>query len=236
MSANPAYLNRAIKKWLLQDTLLTNEDFDLYFSSSNYNGAKLLKLARHNLAIVINKLEHIDLSCVQNFDGLEQLTQLKEVRFFDNKLQELPTQLFALKNLEKLYIRTNPLLDFEQVCLQLKSFPRLKELYLENNALEVVPNNLKHLPYLEHLRFNNRQFRLQNEIREIPSFLLTFRQLKALHFEKNPIQQIPSNLFDFAQQQLKEFTLGNYAFNNGLEAKAYLNLFKVHGLKTCQDN
>lgn len=53
-----------------------------------------------------------------------------------------------------------------------------------------------------------------------------------LHFARNTIQTIPSNLFRFAQKQLRTFTLGAYPFQDGSEAKIYLNLFKTHGLKT----
>lgn len=232
LSANKTYLNEAIKKQLIENTLVREEDYHLHFSSSKHNGAKLLELARYNLVSVIDKLEQIDLSFLPSFEGLEQLSQLREVRFFDNKLKQLPPQLFHLKNLERLYIRINPLLDFEQLCLDLTHFKALKGLYLENNALERVPLNLEQLSHLEVLRFNNRQLRSSNSIQKIPAFLLSFKQLKELHFEKNPVNNIPKNLFSFAQKQLKAFTLGAYPFRSGSEAKAYLNLFKIHGLSS----
>lgn len=236
MSANQSYLNEAIEKQILQNTLISAEEYDLQFSSSQHNGAKLLELAQYNLAFVIDKFEQIDLSKLQSFEGLERLKNIQEVRFFDNNLQQLPSELFQLNGLKKLYIRVNPSLDFEQVCLELKAFKHLEGLYLENNELEAVPENLKLLPHLKHLRFNNRQVRSQNQIQKIPSFLYSFEQLETLHFEGNPINTIPPNLFTFAQRQLKSFTLGAYPFRSGSEAKAYLNLFKIHGLKTHQED
>lgn len=223
-------MNEAIKKQLLENALVREEDYHLQFSSSEYNGAKLLELAQYDLSSVMDKFEQIDLSLLSSFEGLEKFSQLKEVRFFDNNLKQLPPQLFDLKKLERLYIRVNPLLDFEQLCLDLTRFSVLKGLYLENNALKEIPKNLEQLAHLEVLRFNNRQLRSSNEIQKIPSFLLSFKQLKEIHFEKNPINDIPRKLFSFAQKQLKAFTLGAYPFRSGSEAKAYLNLFKIHGL------
>lgn len=236
LSANQVYLNEAIEKQLLENTLISAEDYDLQFSSSLYNGAKLLELARYNLEFIIDKFEQIDLSKLQSFEGLERLKNIKEVRFFDNHLTQLPSQLFQLKGLERLYIRVNPSLDFEQLCLDLQTFQHLEGLYLENNALTSIPKNLKRLSHLKHLQFNNRQLRAQNQIQEIPSFLQSFKQLESLHFERNPINSIPHHLFAFAQKQLKSFTLGTYPFRSGSEAKAYLNLFKIHGLKTHQED
>lgn len=236
LSANSSYLNTDVEKQLLEYTLVTEEDYDLHFSSSKHNGAKLLELARYNLETVIDKFEQIDLSRLQSFEGLERLKNIKEVRFFDNNLKQLPRELFQIKGLKKLYIRVNPALDFEQLCIDLKAFEHLEGLYLENNALEVVPKNLSLLSQLKYLQFNNRQIREQNQIQEIPAFLCDFKQLESLHFQLNSIQTIPSNLFKFAKEQLKTFTLGAYPFQKGSEAKTYLNLFKIHGLKTHQED
>ncbi len=235
LSANPSYLNEEIEKQLLENTLVTEEDYHLYFSSSKHNGAKLLELARYNLEFVIDKFEQIDLSQLQSFEGLERLKNIKEVRFFDNNLKQLPRAIFQVNKLERLYIRMNPSLDFEQLCVELKAFKHLKGLYLENNELKMVPKNLNLLPHLKWLQFSNRQIRAQNSIQKIPSFLLSFQQLESLHFQLNPINAIPRNLFTFARKQLKNFTLGTYAFANGSEAKTYLKLFKIHGLKTDQE-
>lgn len=232
LSANPSYLNTDIEKQLLANTLVTEEDYDLHFSSSKHNGAKLLELARYNLEVVIDKFEQIDLSTLHSFEGLERLKNIKEVRFFDNNLKQLPRELFPIKGLRKLYIRVNSSLDFEQLCVELKAFEHLEGLYLENNALETVPNNLSLLSNLKYLQFNNRQIRAQNNIQEIPAFLCHFNQLEGLHFARNSVQRIPSNLFRFAQKQLKTFTLGAYNFKSGTEAKTYLKLFKIDGLKT----
>lgn len=232
LSANPNYLNTDIEKQLLTNTLVAEEDYDLHFSSSKHNGAKLLELARYNLEAVIDKFEQIDLSKLHSFEGLERLKNIKEVRFFDNNLKQLPRELFQIKGLKKLYIRVNPILDFEELCLELKAFEHLEGLYLENNALDAIPENLRVLSQLKYLQFNNRQIRAQNNIQEIPAFLCDFNQLEHLHFARNTVQTIPSNLFRFAQKQLKTFTLGAYPFQDGSEAKTYLNLFKTHGLKT----
>jgi Leucine-rich repeat (LRR) protein len=236
LSANQSYLNKEIETQLLKNTLVLEEDDSLHFSSSKYNGLKLLELAQYSLAFIIDNLEQIDLSNLQSFEGLERLTNIKEVRFFDNNLKQLPRALFQLKELKRLYIRVNPKLDFEQLCLELKAFKHLEGLYLENNELEIVPKNLKLLPHLKHLRFNNRQLRSPNKIQKIPSTLLSFQQLESLHFERNPIKEIPPNLFSFAKNQLKSFTLGAYPFKKGSDAKTYLKLFKIHGIKTAQED
>lgn len=232
LGATPILINKKIAQLIEQNVLVGAKDDAYLASSSPLLGYKILEIARAGLKQFIVDLQQLDLSYVQFFDGLEELQNLKEVRFYDNKIQQLPAQLFELPKLEKLYIRLNPLLNFEQLCSDLASIKTLKGLYLENNALQVVPSTLQQLPQLQFLRFNNRQMRFPNQITKIPNFILQLQQLTELNFWDNPIQSYPPTLFQFAQQQLHSFHIGRHSFSTGALAVEYLKLFKTEGLKT----
>lgn len=228
---NPHWLDKDIKQIIRQQLLILSDSF-LIHSSSPYNGQKILEVARLGLApLILEDLRQIDLSYCTNFEGLEQLPQLTEVRFYKNQLQELPPALFKLSNLEHLYIRLNPQLNFEKVCEALCQFPNLKGLYLENNALSAVPTNLLRLQQLQHLYLNNRQLRHRNNIRIIPGFLTNMPCLKSLTFKDNIIESFPPQLLDFARQQLSLFNIGRHQFSSGHLAVQYMRLFKEHGLR-----
>lgn len=232
LAGQPLLINEDIQA-IIQKRVTVDSHSVLRYSSSSYNGQELLNLASFGLLpYFFPAIKQLDLSYVQTFDGLEQFVAVEEVRFYNNEMTALPTQLFQLNKLKHLFIRLNPNLDFDQICLQLQQLPLLKSLHLENNGLSHVPKHLEQLISLETLILSNRQLVYKNQITAIPKTLLNLKQLKELSFEDNPISTFPTQLLDFARQQLHIFHIGRYNFLSGKQAVEYLELFKKHGLKT----
>lgn len=232
LAGQPSLINQDVQA-IIQKRVTVDSHSVLRYSSSSYNGQELLNLVSFGLLpYFFPAIKQLDLSYVQTFDGLEQFAAVEEVRFYNNEITALPAQLFQLKKLKHLFIRLNPNLNFDQVCLQLQQFPLLQSLYLENNSLSHVPNHIEQLLFLKTLILSNRQLGYKNQITAIPQNILHLKQLKELSFEGNPINTFPTQLLDFARQQLHIFHIGRYNFLSGKQAVEYLELFKKHGLKT----
>lgn len=218
-------------KIALQAALKKDPEGRLRYSSSMINGDKVLECVRCGLIWFVEDQLALDLSYTQDFEGLEQLQNLEELRLYHNHLEELPQQILQLKNLKRLYIRMNSKLDMEKACIQLSHFPNLELLALENNELSVVPQNLSLLTQLKALYLGNRQTWFRNQIYECPDFLLNFRQLRILSFDGNPLQKVPTKIWEFARQQLEVLNLGTYMPVDKKETEDFYHLYRLHGLK-----
>eukprot|EP00361_Fabrea_salina_P007195 CAMPEP_0202436234 /NCGR_PEP_ID=MMETSP1345-20130828/23719_1 /ASSEMBLY_ACC=CAM_ASM_000843 /TAXON_ID=342563 /ORGANISM="Fabrea Fabrea salina" /LENGTH=648 /DNA_ID=CAMNT_0049049547 /DNA_START=411 /DNA_END=2357 /DNA_ORIENTATION=+ len=110
---------------------------------------ELLKLQELNPELTAVNLEFSD---IEDFNKilpyLAQFQNLKELILFGNKLESLPEDLSALKNLEVLEISSNQFQSMQSVIPGLCSLPSLKELSITFHTREDQNTLLKALPNL----------------------------------------------------------------------------------------
>eukprot|EP01083_Nonionella_stella_P017242 48201_1 len=137
---------------------------------------------------------------------------IKLLRMSNNRLSSLPDSFANLHNLQTLQLVGNQFVHFPGVLFQL---PRLKELSLKNNQIQIIPctlpiiqgvkrlteldlsyNRLQTLPdeftHLKSLQVCNLE---HNELKELP---VSWAEMKALHiinFKCNHLHHIPKSLF-----------------------------------------
>lgn len=114
---------------------------------------------------------------------LLKVTRLKILNLSHNQLQELPSTLTDLQQLEELYLIKNGLGFLSGEVLN--KLTRLKLLYLSENRLRYLPTSLQHLSNLRHLNLNN------NSIRELPNSLGDLISLQELNIRDNKLATLP---------------------------------------------
>ena len=192
---------------------------------------------------------------------VERLKLLRFLKINNRRIKLLPTTFGNLFNLIKLELSGNQLtsldnVDFEQLIkleyLDLSSnklegqipkvvlqLPKLSVLYLDNNFLNEIPNNLKNLKNLKSLKLSNNKFKklpqslcnlknLQyldlsnNNVSIISDSIGIFTRLEYLNLSDNNVEKIPENLglinnlcvLDLSEKSRLDFNTFCYAFKD----------------------
>jgi len=124
-------------------------------------------------------------------ESLCQVKQLKELDIMD-KFTSLPSCIKKLKNLEKLDLSSNELIEIPN---ELGSLTKLKDLNLSYNSLTAVPTSLKNLSKLENLDLS------KNLITEVSSDICKLESLKILSLYSNEITKISSCIQNLSKLQ-----------------------------------
>jgi Leucine-rich repeat (LRR) protein len=108
--------------------------------------------------------------------GIEQLNTLEELNLQNNALTELGDQLYQLNNLRVLHLGSNELnLLSESIC----SLENLEELHLKYNVIKQFPSSMSNLKTLRKLDLSSCM------LKEIPKFLVDLPKLEFLDLRRN---------------------------------------------------
>ena len=127
-----------------------------------------------------------ELNFNQTFQTLSTLN-LEFLDISDNQLNELPQELSLLKTLKDLRLSGNHI-SSPQAYITLAKLPQLFSLWLNNNALTDLPNEIGLLPRVGYLYLDN------NSLTELPNGIVYMRRLSSLWLGHNCFQQIPAVL------------------------------------------
>jgi hypothetical protein len=141
-----------------------------------------IKMLKYPIVLVLLALISLS-SCRQNSDPAKPIknpAKVSKIEWIDQKISSIPAQLYQCQNLKELNLNFN---NLEFLPDDISRFQNLSSLNLNNNKLLALPSTIGSLSKLQYLSltYNNLQY-LPNEI----SFL---RNLKILHLEGNPIQE-----------------------------------------------
>ncbi|KAH3759628.1 villin 1 S-like [Pelomyxa schiedti] len=171
-------------------------------------------------------LSIINLSCndIVSLVGISRLKCLTSIDVSENKISELPTEFFQLRDLLFLKLSRNVLSSLGPIG----NFRQMTELNASNNALTAIPSSIM---ACEALRVLNLSY---NSIKQIPMQLCALPSLTHLILNNNVIEQLPAEisvlttltLLNLAENELNEIPpaigkltlLGKlYLDNNNLE-------------------
>ena len=167
--------------WLTLKNLSRNADQnDSNTISTTDISKRICEIARTQAAENLS-LSGSRLSCIPN-DLTESLTTLVRLTLSNNELNDLPSSLNLLKNLEYLNLDCNKLTFVPIVIAELGS---LKTLTARENEIKEVPEELENLSNLEDLDLGS------NRLRDLPDSWANLNSLKNLSLSKNTFQVIP---------------------------------------------
>ena len=124
---------------------------------------RLLILNRNNLSLFPSDFAKLD--------------NLQILRLDDNLFDHLGDDIFSLKSLEYLYLKRNKISTIDSI--QNPEVSKLKVLFLDDNKLTSVPNNISRLENLEILSLTN------NNLSSLPKSLNNLKKLKILKIDSN---------------------------------------------------
>jgi Leucine-rich repeat (LRR) protein len=116
---------------------------------------------------------------------IEQLTNLKTLYLFKNKLTTIPEEIGNLKNLETLVISSNNLVELPASICQLT---KLKKLSLKHNYIKQLPNEMGNLVNLEELYLE------YNGLISLPYSIGNLSNLEMLNISNNNLFKIPNEI------------------------------------------
>ncbi|KAH9783038.1 Disease resistance-like protein DSC1 [Citrus sinensis] len=155
-------------------------------------------------------------SSIENLNNLSMLRNIKVLKLARTWIEEVPSSIESLTNLEVLDLahckRLNRLsasicklksLSWLRLynCSKLESFPgilenmaRLEYIDLRLTAIKELPSSVEHLEGLKELRMEYCY-----KLSKLPDNLGSLRSLKRLHTGKSAISQLPSSIADLKQ-------------------------------------
>lgn len=101
-------------------------------------------------------------------------------------LEKLPLDLLEYKNVKKINLANNPLLDFDEVFDKLKFLHNLEELILSSNKLIFIPKSIGEIKTLREIDFGN------NNLKKIPKEIKNLNLLELLDLSSNQEIKIKS--------------------------------------------
>ena len=115
------------------------------------------------------------------------LVNLETLSLEHNQIKEIPPEIGKLTSLKNLYLDDNLITNLPESFCKLSS---LKTLYLVKNKLINLPKTISNLTSLEGLYLND------NELKELPKTILDMKSLKKVYCLNNKIKEKPSFLQD----------------------------------------
>ncbi|KAH0909185.1 hypothetical protein HID58_032506 [Brassica napus] len=148
-------------------------------------------------------------------------SSLKELRVDYNRLKALPEAVGKITTLEILTVRYN---NIRQLPTTMSSMANLKELDVSFNELESVPESLCHATTLVKLNIGNNFANLRslpglignlekleeldmsnNQIRYLPYSFKALSQLRVLHTQQNPLEELPRDIIKKGAQAVVQY-------------------------------
>ncbi|KAF8112673.1 hypothetical protein N665_0062s0025 [Sinapis alba] len=195
--------------------LINLEELDLSSNSLSVLPESIGSLVNlKKLDVETNNIEEIPHS-------ISGCSSLKELRADYNRLKALPEAVGKIATLEILSVRYN---NIRQLPTTMSSMANLKELDVSFNELESVPESLCHATTLVKLNIGNNFANLKslpglignlekleeldmsnNQIRYLPYSFKALSQLRVLHTQQNPLEELPRDIVQKGAQAVVHY-------------------------------
>jgi len=150
----------------------------------------------------IDSLEDLSLSLNKgmdfssSFSRIENPNALKKLALVNCGLNLLPEEIELFKNLESIYLGMNPDLDPEQTIEVLSRLPKLKELWIQGNEWEYLPDTFSNLRSL------NLLYAKRNKLSALPKSINELDSLKKVFIYDNPVAQNYTQFIDTSRVEV----------------------------------
>lgn len=172
-----------------------------YLDLSNCSLTQLpeeISVLPHLVTLILNR------NNLENFKGLEKLTQIRKLHLNGCGLTFIPKEIFDFSALKVLDLSNN---DLKGIPLEFSSLKNLTFIELCNCNLSSFPVallGLKNLAYLNLRNHSHNEFSPKNLITTIPPEIIQLSKLKSLSLQNNLIRELP---IEFTQLNLTELGL-----------------------------
>jgi len=139
-------------------------------------------------------------------EGLKEPLQVIRLSLHGQSLNTLSNSILEFKNLEVLSLGENPELDWNKTFELLSGLDSLRWLFLEENQIKEIPNNISKLKELRTIWLND------NEIQNIPIEFNELEKLEEIRLENNELSIIPEEL---RKSDFKKKIVNNWLFYEG---------------------
>jgi Leucine-rich repeat (LRR) protein len=163
------------------------EEIDLHEAPTFNSIDDALKAAEkvHRLDLSGKKLKELP-------ESIKKLVNLQELKLDGNDLKILPEFISELKHLEILSLTANPGIDLEKSFPVIAKIETLRELWLRENKIKSVPNNIELLAKNSNLELLHLG---SNLIKTLPESLGKLKSLKYLDVEMNfQLEKLPVSI------------------------------------------
>ncbi len=118
------------------------------------------------------------------------------IGFYDQKLIDIPNELWTLKNLEVLNLVNNGLIKLPE---EIGSLNSLKELYIGGNKIKTIPKSIENLKNLVYL------YLLEDDLIEIPEEIGNLINLEELSIGSKKLDTLPDPIIKLKKNNCKVY-------------------------------
>lgn len=159
-----------------------------------------------------------------------QRTKLRKLRFAGGEFSSAPVNLSSLTELRSLNLHSCKIVSFLEKNAAsgvsgLGTLSHLKELSLEDNLLESLPEDLGNLRNLQYLNLR------MNRLESLPENLENLHQLREAHLDNNRLSSLPLSLLKSSAETLEILSLNENSISllpqEGFMANSVLRVLRV---------
>ncbi len=158
---------------------------------------------------------------------LSSLANLESIDLDDNLIQEIPSSIQDLTNLQILSLQDNQINTIHDAISNLTN---LEFLYLSNNQLNALPNDLGELSNLKRLLANG------NALQELPSSITQLENLQWLYVQYNQLTSLPLGIADLSNLDRLSISFNQLDFSDLNEIKAIFDAVSIPVVYAPQDS
>lgn len=169
----------------------------------------------------ISKLDLSNLNLNEIPAEVFELKNLRKLKLSNNNIKVIPSDISKLKMLEVLDISNNKITNFYAKICDLK---KLKTLNLNNNKIVSIPKQISKIEKLRSLNIAN------NNLKSLPDEFSNLSNLTRLNLSKNAFTEIPKSIYNL--RELKELWISNLILKKFSVSSIILNLPKLKSIYT----
>jgi hypothetical protein len=169
----------------------------------------------------ISKLDLSNLNLNEIPSDVFELKNLRKLNLSNNNIKVIPSDISKLKMLEVLDISNNKITNFYAKICDLK---KLKTLNLNNNKIVSIPKQISKIENLRSFSIAN------NKLKSLPDEFSNLSNLTRLNLSKNSFTEIPKSIYNL--RELKELWISNLILKKFSVSSIILNFPKLKSIYT----
>lgn len=163
------------------------------------------------------RLENNSLRSLSGGGDLKDLHLLKILNLNNNLFHHIPVEIALLKNLQELYISNN---QIKKLCDNICQLKNLKILDLSNNHIKFLPHDIGNLVNLRKCYINN------NKLKVLPKSVHKWKKIHVLELDADMFEYPPQDIVTQGLNAIMGFICEGWYLNlNGIQLQLLWNVF-----------